>query len=152
MEIAMIHVRHLSELATWQFREFHGTRWVLWPKTNVGYRGVGFLCTRHWFREFHGMRWVLWPKTNVGCIKTQHPCSIPLTLSDSEGQIGSAYSESTSSGKTVSSRSFFCGFLRDTVMVLTSSLHALNRTQTALGATGRYTLVAPSNSHRKWFT
>src|ERR1039457_2222742 len=119
MEIAMIHVRHLSELATWQFREFHGTRWVLWPKTNVG------------------------------CIKTQHPCSIPLTLSDSEGQIGSAYSESTSSGKTVSSRSCFCGFLPDTVMVLTSSLHALNRTQTALGATGRYTSVAPGNSQRK---
>src|SRR5664279_2491131 len=79
MEIAMIHVRHLSELATWQFRKFHGTWWVLWPK-NV-----------------------------VGCIKTQHPCPVPLTLPASVGQIGSAYSESTSIGITVSSRSFFCG-------------------------------------------
>jgi hypothetical protein len=28
MEIAMIHVRHLSELATWQSGKFHKTRWV----------------------------------------------------------------------------------------------------------------------------
>ena len=36
-------------------------------------------------------------------------------------QIGSAYNESTSIGMTVSSRSLCCGFLTDTVMVLTIS-------------------------------
>src|ERR1035437_7380546 len=117
MEIAMIHVRHLSELATWQFREFHDTRRALWPKNNAG------------------------------CIKTQHPCPVALTLPHRSGHIGSAYNESTSMGTTVSSRSFCCGFLPDTVMVLMLSLHAANRTQTALWEAGRYTSVAPNSSH-----
>src|ERR1017187_8951175 len=122
MEIAVIHVRHLSELAARQFRKFHDTGWVLWPNNTAG------------------------------CIKTQHPCPVPLTLPASSGQIGSAYSKSTSIGMTVSSRNFCCGFLTGTVMFLRLSLHAANRTHTALEVTGRYTSVAPSNSQRRWFT
>src|ERR1017187_7001899 len=122
MEIAVIHVRHLSELATWQFRKFHDTQWVYWPKNTVG------------------------------CIKTQHPCPGAKTPPARAGLIGSAYSESTSIGMTASSRNFCCGFLTGTVMFLRLSLHAANRTHTALEVTGRYTSVAPSNSQRRWFT
>src|SRR5450759_1229969 len=107
MEIAMIHVRHLSELATWQFRKFDDTRWVLWPNNTTG------------------------------CIKTQHPAPGALTLSASSGKIGSAYNESTSIRMTVPWRNSCDGFPTDTVMVLTLSLHAANRTQTRLGETGR---------------
>src|ERR1039457_6485424 len=96
MEIAMIHVRHLSELATWQLRSSHDTWWVLSPKNMAG------------------------------CIKTQHHCPGAKSPQASAGLIGSAYNKSTSIGMTVSERSSSCGFRTDTVMVLTLSLHAAN--------------------------
>src|ERR1039457_2600026 len=75
MEIAMIHVRHLSELATWQFRCSHDTQWVLSPKDIAG------------------------------CIKTRHPRTGAKSPQASAGLIGSAYNESTSINMTVSRRS-----------------------------------------------
>jgi hypothetical protein len=95
---------------------------------------------------------VITQKNVAGCIKTLHPCADARNLPDHAGKIGSAYNESTSIGMAVSSRNFCCGFLPDTVMDLILSMHAANRTQPALGETGRYTSVAPSNSHRRWFT
>ena len=79
MEIAVIHVRHLSELATWQFRKYHGSWWVLWPKNPTG------------------------------CIKTQQLHPLALTLPATCGQIGSAYNEGTSIDMTLSLRIFAAG-------------------------------------------
>src|ERR1039457_4703534 len=86
MEIAMIHVRHLSELATWQLRSSHDTQWVLSPKNMAG------------------------------CIKTRHHCPGAKSPQASAGLIGSAYNESISIGMTVSGQSFCCGPLTHTVM------------------------------------
>src|ERR1035437_9653254 len=106
MEIAMIHGRHLSELATWQFRKFHDTRWVLWPKNTSG------------------------------CVKTQHLCPGAKTVPASSGKIESAYNENTSIGMTVSWRNSYDGFPTDTVIVLTLSLHAATELKRRSGRPG----------------
>ena len=122
MEIAVIHVRHLSELATWQFRG---------PTEIGGCNG---------------------PKTMLGCVKTQHPVRREVIWRDSFDLFGSVYKKSTSIGIKASASEPCCGFLAAAFMVVYISLHLALRTQAAFGETGRYTSSAPSNSQRKWFT
>ena len=88
----------------------------------------------------HG--WFPMPKNPTGPIQTHTPCwtcDIARIGLDCKG---------------FRDGSEFCTILRvrrpwDTVMILTTYLHATSRTQAALGDAGRYTSVAPSNSHLK---